>query len=323
LAEAPWLEVPEAAGSVAATAKDMSAYLQMLLNGGKGPRGPVISEESFKLFTKPIIKAPFRGEDASYGYGLWTSDANGRTLLRHTGGMVAFSSAMYADVTDGFATFASVNARMSGYRPVAVTRYALDLLSAVSHGQELPQVPPVAPPPDNIRNAADYAGTFTSPDGRKLVLANRGEKLLLVHNNREIVLELVGRDRFIVKDPDFQLFTLAFGRSGDQVVEAFHGGDWWFNDHYSGPKTFEYPKDWAAFTGNYRSDSPWYGNTRFVIRKGRLMIEGEQALVQLAAGVFRPDAENSPDRLVFDSPINTKATHLNYSGLDFYRTFTG
>lgn len=322
LAEAPWLEVSEAAGSVAATAKDMGAYLQLLLNKGAGPRGRVISEKSFELFTHPVIKAPFRGEEASYGYGLWTSDINGHTVLRHTGGMVAFSSSMYADVTSGFAVFASVNARMSGYRPVAVTKYALELLNAASRNQELPALPPPPQAPNQIRNAADYVGTFTSPEGKKLVLTSKGDQLLLEHNKRQIVLELIGRDRFIVKDPDFALYTLAFVREKDKVVEAFHGGDWWTNEHYSGPKTFEYPKEWDAFTGNYRSDSPWYGSTRVVIRKGRLLIGGEQALVPLEAGVFRPDGDVSADRVVFDTTVNGKAMHLNLSGIDFYRTFT-
>src|SRR6185369_13720030 len=73
LGEAPWIEVPEAAGSIASTATDMGNYLQMLLNNGAGSKGRVLSEKSFKLFTKPVIKSPFRGEDASYAYGLWVS----------------------------------------------------------------------------------------------------------------------------------------------------------------------------------------------------------------------------------------------------------
>ena len=77
LAEAPWLEVPEAAGSVTATAGDMVAYLQCLLNRGVGPRGRVLSEKSFQLLVQPVIKAPFRGEDASYSYGLWISEIAG------------------------------------------------------------------------------------------------------------------------------------------------------------------------------------------------------------------------------------------------------
>ncbi|MCM3869744.1 MAG: beta-lactamase family protein, partial [Pyrinomonadaceae bacterium] len=323
LTEAPWVEVPEAAGSVAATAGDMVAYLQMLLNRGVGPRGRVVSEKSFQLLVTPVIKAPFRGEDASYGYGLWTSDAGNRTLLRHTGGMVAFSSAMYADLTDGFAAFASVNANLRGYRPVAVTRYALDLLYAASRNQELPALPPPQTTPDSVNNAGDFAGTFTASDGKKLVLTAQSDKLILQQTGQHIVLEQAGRERFIVKHPDYDLFTLSFGRENDKVVEAFHGPDWWTNERYSGPKVFEYPKEWDTLTGRYRSDSPWYGSTRLFVRKGRLILDDQQFLIPLEPGVFRPQGDNNAaERITFDTLVNGKTLHLNFSGIDFYRTFT-
>ena len=132
LGEAAWLEVSEAAGSIASTSSDMGKYLKMLLTRGVGAKGRVLSEKSFELFTKPVIKSPFRGEDASYAYGLWVSDTNGQVLLRHTGGMVAFSSAMFADTTNGFAAFSSVNAArlLGSYRPIPVVRYAHSLLNA-------------------------------------------------------------------------------------------------------------------------------------------------------------------------------------------------
>ncbi|MET0646618.1 MAG: serine hydrolase domain-containing protein, partial [Pyrinomonadaceae bacterium] len=126
LAEASWIEVDTAAGSVAATALDMVAYMRMLLNRGSAGARRLISEKSFELLTKPVVKAPFRGEEASYTYGFWVSrDKADATRLRHTGGMVAFSSSLDADLTNGLAAFASVNASLSGYRPVAVTKYAL------------------------------------------------------------------------------------------------------------------------------------------------------------------------------------------------------
>jgi CubicO group peptidase (beta-lactamase class C family) len=323
LAEAPWLEVPEAAGSVAATAGDMVAYLQMLLNRGVGPRGRVISEKSFQLLVTPVIKAPFRGEDASYGYGLWINDGSNRTLVRHTGGMVAFSSSMYADLTDGFGAFASVNANLRGYRPVAVTRYALDLLKAASRNRELPALPALQFTPESIKNAFDYAGVFTTPDGRKLVLTAHGEQLILQHDSRRILLEQAGQDRFIIKHPDYEQFALRFGRDKDVVVEAFHGPTWWTNERYSGPKVFEYPKEWDTFTGRYRSDSPWYGSSRVFVRKGRLILDDQQFLIPLEPGVFRPQGEiNAAERMIFDTLVNGKAMHLNFSGIDFYRTFT-
>lgn len=328
LGEAPWIEVPEAAGSVAATASDMGNYLQMLLNGGVGTKGRVLSEKSFELFTKPVIKSPFRGEDASYAYGLWVSDNNGHTLLRHTGGMVAFSSAMFADVTDGLAAFASVNAARlpGGYRPIAVIRYALALLSATSRAQELPAPPPPLPSPTIVKNASDYAGTFTlssSSEDRKLGLVSEGEQLILQHAGSRIVLEQAGRDSFLVKHPDFELFTLGFGREKNVVVEAFHGASWWTNERYSGPKKFEYPKEWEAYTGHFHSDSPWYGSGRLVIRKGQLLINGEQPIVPVEPNVFPPAGDPSDaDRITFDMFANGQAMRLNYSGIEFFRAFT-
>lgn len=318
LAEAPWLEVPEAAGSVAATATDMVAYLQLLLNRGVGSRGRVLSEKSFELLTKPVIKAPFRGEEASYAYGLWISEIDHHTLARHTGGMVAFSSAMHADLTNGFGVFASVNANLRGYRPNPVAKYALDLMRATKDNKQLPALPPPQPSPEKIKNAADYAGTYSLPSGKKLVLTRQGERLMLEHTGQRIALEAAGKDRFIVKHPDFELFTLGFGREKEVVVEAFHGSDWWTNGRYSGREKFDYPSEWDSYPGHYRSDSPWYGSLRVVIRKGQLMLEGEEPLTPVQGRNFLAGLE----QIAFDTIVNGQATHLNYSGIDFYRTFT-
>jgi D-alanyl-D-alanine carboxypeptidase len=324
LTEATWIEVPEGAGSVASTGPDMAAYLRLLLNRGVGPRGRVLSEKSFELFTRAVIKAPFRGEDASYGYGLWVSDTRGHRLLRHTGGMVAFSSAMFADTTEGFAAFASVNARLSGYRPIPVIRYALELLTAAAHGRELPTAPPPLPAPQTVKSAADYAGTFTamSAGQKKLTLISQGERLLLDHAGQHVVLEQVAPDRFIVKHPDFELFTLSFAREQGAVAEAFHGGSWWTNDRYSGAKSFTYPPSWDMYTGHFRCDNVWYGSTRLVIRKGRLLIGGDDPIVEVSPGVFRTEDDTGADRITFDTVIDGRAIHVNFSGIDFYRTFT-
>ncbi|HKO62603.1 MAG TPA: serine hydrolase domain-containing protein [Pyrinomonadaceae bacterium] len=323
IGEAPWTEVAEAAGSVASTPGDMAAYMRMLLNRGAGPRSRVLSEKSFELLIQPAIKAPFRGEDATYGYGLWTSDVNGHQLLRHTGGMVAFSSSMYIDMTSGFAAFASVNANLHGYRPVTVTRYALDLLNAAIAEQALPPLPPPPPSPEIVKNAADYVGNYTSADGRNLILVANGERLMLEHDGQRIVLEQAGRDRFIVKHPAFDRFALGFGREGALVVEAFHGADWWINERYTGPKTFEYPKEWEAYVGRFNSDSPWYGSTRIVLRKGKLLLDGEAPLAEVEPGSFKFDGNPiGLERVTFDTIVDGKAIHMNFSGIDSYRTYT-
>lgn len=319
LAEAPWIEVAEGAGSVASTATDMGAYLTMLINRGKGARARVMSEETFARFITPATKAPFRGEEANYAYGLWVNDVEGHTYLRHTGGMVAFSSALHVDLQSGIGAFASANANLAGYRPVLVARYALDLLRATLDGKELPAMPAMSPAPDLVQNASDYAGTFSATAEKKITLVAEGTRLLLVHDNKRIPLERVGPDSFIVKHPDFDLFTLDFGREQGGVVEAFHGPSWFTSERYAGPRKFNYPPDWDAFVGNYRNDSPWFGNARILMRKEKLTVDGT-SLVPLTDGSFRVGPEWSPERLSFAYIRDGHAQRMRFSGVDFYRT---
>ena len=322
LAEAQWIEVDIAAGSIASTPGDMAKYMRMLLNRGALPKGRLISEESFALFTKPAINSPYRGEPASYGYGLWVSDIDGHTRLRHTGGMVAFSSSIDVDLTAGVGAFASVNANLRGYRPVAVTKYAVELFNASLAAKSLPDPP--APPAsvDEVKNAADYAGTFTTLDDKKLELVAEGNKLILVHANRRVVLERAGTDRFIVKHPDFDMFLLGFTRENQKVTQAFYGSDWYLGANYTGPKTFEAKKEWEAFAGHYYHDSPWYGDTRIVLRKGQLLLDGVQPLVPRADGKFGIGDPEAPDWIAFESIVDGRAMRMNFSGIVFRRTFT-
>ena len=322
LGEAQWLEVDIAAGSVASTPADMAKYMRMLLNRGALPKGRLLSEESFALFTKPAIDSPYRGEPASYGYGIWVSDIGGHTRLRHTGGMVAFSSSIDVDITGNIAAFASVNANLRGYRPVAVTKYAVELFNASAAGKPLPDPPAPPPAPDEVKNAADYAGTFTSLDGKKLGLAAEGNKLILVHANRRIVLERVGGDRFLVKHPDFDTYLLGFVRENQQVTQAVYGSDWYLSEKYKGPKTFETKKEWDVFVGHYHNDSPWYGDTRVVMRKGQLFLEGVQPLVPRGDGKFGLGDPEGPDWIGFESIVDGRAMRLNFSGIIFRRVFT-
>jgi CubicO group peptidase (beta-lactamase class C family) len=324
LGEAQWVEVDIAAGSVASTPADMAAYMCALINGGRSAQGRLLfSEESFKLMVAPAIKSPFRGEEAAYGYGLWVSETGGHTRLRHTGGMVAFSSSLDVDLTGRVGAFASVNANLRGYRPVAVTKFAIETLNAALAGKPLPAPPAPAAPPEEVKNAAEFAGTYAAPEGRKLTLVAEGWRLVLVHKGQRVALERAGgSDAFLVRHPDFDLFLLGFGRAGGAVTEAFHGPDWYAGARYEGPREFTHPKEWEAYVGHYHNDSPWYGDARVVLRKGRLWIDGVQPLAPRPDGTFGTAAGDSPDRVGFESVVAGRAMRMNYSGIIFRRTFT-
>jgi hypothetical protein len=236
--------------------------------------------------------------------------------------MVAFSSSIDVDVTGGVGAFASVNANLRGYRPVAVTKYAIELFNASLAGKPLPEAPAPPPSPDEVKNASDYAGLYTSLDGKKLEFAAEGNKLVLVHANRRTVLERAGTDRFIVKHPDFDVFVLGFVRENKEVTQVFYGPDWYLGTKYTGPRTFAEKKEWEAFAGHYQNDSAWYGDTRVVLRNGQLFVDGVQPLVPRGDGKFGLGDPEAPDWISFDTIVDGRAMRMSLSGIIFRRAFT-
>ena len=332
LAPAPNLVMDNTAGCIASTPGDMARYAQMLLNRGKGPKSRIVSEESFQLFSTPHIKAaPDFSPTASYGYGIAVDTLDGHKILRHTGGMVAFASSIHVDLDGGVAAFASINA-MQGYRPTAVTEYAVQLLRAGHENKPLPAAPAIKDARE-IDNAADYAGTFTAPDGGALSFEAEGKTLALLLNGKAIPLQHAGGDSFLStvagsmagdhfnfgRKKDSQA-----GKTGDQktkapVVEVSYRDQWFTNAAYAGPRSFQIPAEWAAYAGRYQCDSPWGGDLHVYVLKNKL-IAGGANLTPLGGALFRAGDEDwSPETVEFLHIFEGKARLLRFAGADFAR----
>jgi CubicO group peptidase (beta-lactamase class C family) len=331
LAPAPNLVMDDTAGCIASTPGDMATYLRMMLNRGVGPKSRIVSEESFTLFSTPYIKAPEFSPTSSYGYGIAVDMLDGHLILRHTGGMVAFASSIHVDLDGGVAAFASINA-MQGYRPTAVTEYAVRLLRAQHENISLPSAPSIADPLV-IDNATDYAGTFTAPEGDALTFKADGKGLFLIAGGKTIPLQRSGGDSFLSTVPgSFSGATFNFGRrlprdhssggdsaSKDPVVEVSCGRQWFINSNYDGPRAFSTPPAWSAYVGRYRSDSPWGGDLLVYILKGQLVADG-LALNPLGGALFRGGDEAwSPETVEFLQVFAGKARILRFAGADFSR----
>jgi D-alanyl-D-alanine carboxypeptidase len=319
LCEAPFPIVTTGAGCVASTARDMSHYLRMIANRGMGPKGRLISAESFELFSKRHI--PDGAGPAGYGYGVFVDQIDGHPVVRHTGGMVSFSSSMIVQLDHGISGFASINAQQ-GYRPTPVVQYALRLLAAAIDGKPLPAAPP-ANSPAVIENAAEYAGRFEGAGGALEVVAE-GDALHLLHEGSRVRLERSEGDRFLARHRDFERFPLQFGRKdpadpGSAVVEAGWGAEAYFNASYTGPKAFEHPAEWNAYVGHYRNESPWMGSTRVVINKGRLMFDGIVPLEKTGDVFYLRDGPANTEWIRFGQVINGRCMHIKLSGVDLWR----
>jgi hypothetical protein len=316
---ATWLETDTADGSIASTPADMARYLRLLLNRGQGPHGRLLTDESFALLVNRVIPTQ---ENRYYGYGLTIWEMDGHTLASHGGTMPGFRASMAADLDAGFGVVVLANAPGDTH---LVADYALRLLRAEQAGEDLPDLPP-AQDATYVPDAAAYAGTYTDGE-RTLNLQADGEHLVLRHDGTSIVLGRRDPDQFYVDHPAYSRFLLRFGRDGNTVVEAFHGSAWYRHDRYSGPTAFDYPAEWTAYPGHYRSHNPWLPAFRVVLRKGALALidpaGSEEPLVPLGRDTFRVGLDDrGPERLRFDQIVDGQALRATTAMCDYYRFFT-
>ncbi len=322
------------AGSIAAPPADMARYLRMLLNGGRGPSGRIVSAESFVIFSTPYIKAPDFSPTASYGYGIAVDVLGGHKVLRHTGGMDCFASSIEVDLDGGVAAFASINS-MQGYRPTPITQYAIQLMRA-ERAKPLPAPEPLKNP-DDVENAGEYAGTFRRADGKELVFKAEGKRLLLLHAGEEVVLQRSDGDSFLSTVQGlFSDYGVVFGRDANTakpvqgqaaaaapspVVEVTYGPDWYVNAKYRGGHDFQEPAGFSAFTGRYRSDAG--DDVRVFVRKGGLWL-GDSPLTEIGSSLFRVGEDSwSPDTVEFAAIVDGKARLVRIVGEDCWRIEVG
>ena len=324
LAPALWTEYGVGDGCQASTVEDMCIYLRMLMNGGEGPAGRVMSEDSHRQMIQRVIATQLWG-GAWYGYGLIMADVDGHAYLGHGGSTTGFMSAMAADMDDGIGVVVLINGYSQFYDAAGIALDSLAVLRAGMQGQELPAPPPVSEPL-RVSNAADYAGSYLSGEDR-MVIATHGDRLTLHWRGREAALERRGEDNFYVSHPDMELFLLEFGREDDRAFEVFHGPDWYVGEGYSGPRSFDYPKEWETYQGHYRTYNFGLTNFRILVRKGALLLMypsgGHEVLTPLEDGLFRIGEDpRSPETLRFDSIASGRALRAVYSGCPYYRTYT-
>lgn len=318
LVPATWLEYAAGDGSIVSTAADMAAYARMLLNRGGGPNGTrVLSQDGFKALTQRGIEY---AEKTWYGYGMMTSERDGRTLLSHSGGMVGYASMLVADPEAGVAAVVLVNGPGSAG---GVAHFAVNVARAALRGEPLPALPE-ATDPAVFKGGADYAGTYTS--GARTLVLKLDPPLLGVPTERGLMLlEQRGRDTFYLNDASWDRFLLRFERENGQVIGFSHGSDWYARDGRRVAEAARHPPEWEAYPGHYRTTNAWFSNFRVVVRRGALYLMepsgGETRMEPIRPGLFK-EAGMSSERLRFDSIVEGQALRANLSGVDYYRVFT-
>lgn len=321
------------AGSVISSPEDMAKYMRFILNSGVADDGKrVLSDASYRLWTTPdtnngkvageagpqLEEAPLLYQH--YAFGLAVHTENGDTIVGHTGGIAGYSACMETDVTRGFGVIAMSNLVEAPLHPCAIVLYAMKVLQAQSAGQPLPPMP--APQGNYLQrtavtNAAQYAGTYTAPDGTALQITANGNTLNLQTDRGSKPLYPRGGDTFYVDDPRFLALGLTFMRDkAGKVDEAASGSQWFAGASYTGPRAFPYSRRWDELTGRYESLGIWGvpGASRVFVLKGRLLLDGA-ALEPQTDGSFK--AGTSTVR--FDTRAAGKMQRMRIDDFDFYR----
>jgi CubicO group peptidase (beta-lactamase class C family) len=316
LCPADWVDFDESSGSIAATPADMARYARYLIAAGSGKGAPLLSDASATFFTKPSILSPDFGPKAQYAAGIAVVEFDGRPLIHHTGGMIAFSSSIHIDAPAGTACFASTNCNIEGYRPRQISAYATQLLRAVREGRPLPQ-PPVIDVGDTIKEAASYTGRFTSASGESFEIRTAGEGLAMVYQGKQVPIQRKG-GALLAAHPRFDLYLVDVVRKDGKATDA-----WWGPTHFSAggtPQATPVPAELQALAGRYDNDDPWLGTFRIVARPDGLYLGGTDRIAKLADGSWGDASDKgSPERFRFDAIVNGQALRLNFSGVDFWR----
>jgi CubicO group peptidase (beta-lactamase class C family) len=321
LAPGPWVNMIEASGCIASTARDMAVYGRYLMAAGSGRGSPLLSDAAAARFCTPVIDAPdWPGVNAKYANGLAVVDVGGRPLLTHTGGMLTFNSSIHVDPTSGVAAFASTNAGDIPYRPRALTAYACERLRAARDRTPPAKPAPVQPPADS---GDDRRGRYLARAGKALEIRIQGfGGLTALVGGRTIGLESVGDDVLIAKDPAATPHPFVFRRKNGRVERVWWGDAEFVRDDVRFTVAFTEPTSpaVAALTGRYECDDPWRGGFTVLAQGEMLYVDGAMPLTPLPDGSYRVgDKDWSPDRLRFDAAEGGRPQRAILSGVDYMR----
>lgn len=128
LVPATWTETATADGSIVSTARDMTAWLGLLLHHGTGPSGDaLLSADSVREMLTPATAIDDDPDGASYGLGMVLADVRGHRYAQHSGGMIGYNAAVACDLDEGTGAVALGNGRGPW---MEWARHALDLTRA-------------------------------------------------------------------------------------------------------------------------------------------------------------------------------------------------
>ncbi len=277
--EAPCFELGMApAGSMYSTVTDLGRFLSVLLAGGEGPEGPVLSRESLEQMWTPQFGEG--GERTGAGLGFFISELEGHRMVRHGGAIYGFATELAALPEEGLGV--AVATALDGANAVTgrIALAALRWMLEARAGEPLREVAlPTALAPEVAERLEGRYGA-----GEEVVdLLELGGRLFMEPLRGGVRVELRTLGDTLVIDSPLQFGTRLLPTGGGLRVSGR------MLEAREAPRPSPPPERWRRLVGEYG----WGHNILYILEK-----EGQ--LFALIEWFFLDRLEElSPDEFAF------------------------
>jgi CubicO group peptidase (beta-lactamase class C family)/D-alanyl-D-alanine dipeptidase len=312
--QAPTFELGEApAGSMYSTVLDLSRFMSVLFNGGRGPEGQILKPETLEEMWTP--QYPAAGEKIGFGLGFAISDFQGRRRIGHAGAIYGFATQLFALPEEKLGVVAVTTMDVANSVMRRIAEHGLSLMLANRDRRPLPKLRLTSALDPDLARRLD--GRYRSGKNT-LDLIERDGRLFMTWGEYRLQVKSLG-DTLIVDD------RLAFGPriipTGDELVVA--------GKSYSKilvPQPAPAPQRWKGLIGEYG----WDHNTLYILEKD------EQLYALIEWFFFYPLREINRDifafpdyglyhgeKLIFSRDDKGRATQVEAANVVFKRRPVG
>jgi D-alanyl-D-alanine dipeptidase len=182
------------AGSLYASVLDLARFMQVVFDGGEGPRGAVIQPDTLERMMTPAAGPD--GKPTRFGIGFAIDELDGHKRCGHGGAIYGFSTELSFLPEEGLGVAVATSMDFSNAVTTRIGEHALRALLAARAGEPLPEL--ALSEPFGADRAEELTGRYRAP-GFEAELSARGERLLLEWRGLRMEVRRIG-DRLVVDD---------------------------------------------------------------------------------------------------------------------------
>jgi CubicO group peptidase (beta-lactamase class C family)/D-alanyl-D-alanine dipeptidase len=297
------------AGCMYSTVIDLSRFISVLINRGKGVRGPVVQPETLEKMWTPQYAEP--GQKEGFGLGFQVSEIDGQRCVSHDGAIYGFATAL--NVLPEAKLGVSAVTTLDGANSVTerLAQRALKLMLEMKAGKALEPMDLTQPVPAEM--IPKLEGYYSSEKSSVELVEREGE-LFLSTNTGLYALRMLG-ERVVLDDCMGYTESLSFDEGQVKIGSRVYTKS-------EALKPEPVPERWKGLIGEYG----WDHNILYVLeRGGRLYTLIEwfflYSLTEESQDVFAfPDfGLYTGEKMVFGRDGSGRATEVRASGVVFKR----